>query len=76
MSDQPGRTDPEEVPRTLALLEIGEGVRVEVWACRRRRCFGRTDWYVEPARGRGGKWVRAATLEFIEEIPEQGGKHE
>lgn len=68
---EPGRASPEEIPRTLALLSVGDGMEVEVWVCQRRRCFGRTDLYVEPARGHGGKWVRAENLELIE--PEQGG---
>lgn len=67
----PGRTEPEDVLRILAHLPVGDEMRVEVFVCRRRRCFGRTDYFVEPARGTGGRWVRRENLEFIEEIPEQ-----
>lgn len=63
------RTEPQEIPRRLCLVDAGEGMQVECFALRRRWAFGRWDIYCAPARGQGGRWVREDNLEYLE--PEQ-----
>lgn len=74
---QPGRIEPQEIPRRVALLPVGDsGMKVEVFTLARRRCFGRWDILVAPARGEGKRWVRRKNLEFIEQGQGQGVSHE
>lgn len=69
----PRHTDPQDVNRRLALLPAGD-MKIEVFCLRKRWAFGRWDVEVAPARGRGRRWVRQESLEYIE--PEQGGDDE
>lgn len=67
MTSNPARhTDPEPIRPRRALYPASAEVEFEVFATRRKWAFGRTDYWIEPARGRGGKWTKASSLEFLE----------
>ena len=42
-----------------------EPIRFEVKAVAKRKAYGRTDFYIVPRRGEGGKWVSEASLRWI-----------
>lgn len=66
MDDPARHTDPQDIDRRLALYPAGAEIQFEVWVTRRRWAFGRHDYLIEPARGRGGKWTKDSALEFLE----------
>lgn len=76
MSEPARHTDPETIRPRRALYPAGAAIRFEVFATRRRYAFGRHDYYVEPARGRGGKWTKESALEFLEDKAERGDDRE
>lgn len=40
-------------------------IQFEVRVVAKRKAYGRTDVYIEPRRGKGGKWVSESSVEWI-----------
>lgn len=66
MAETTRHTDPQDIRPRRALWPADDEVQVEVLALRRRFSFGRNDFYVEPTRGQGGRWVKESSLRWLE----------
>lgn len=60
-------TPDQKIPVRLAYYpsDADAAIQFEVRAVANRKAFGRTDFYIVPRRGKGGKWVSEKSLQWI-----------